>query len=170
MTHVEANKWIDSLGGPLVIVPCDRKHLWGGIIRPKVPISDYDKACAIDDYIDVIMSDAGPVLVLGGEPFSTTWRPSLHGILLICWIFADSHEEVENTIASAEFGSEVADSGLVFTASGPCRIFDATEPGDDIREASTVLPMEPGRYAIFTGFHSPNSRTRLLVHALRKIT
>ena len=141
---------------------------WGGVIHEKQPMSDYDKACTVADFVGLVESGAGSVLVLGDEPFPTAWKPAAEGGFLICWICADSHEEVEALLESSDLRADLRDTGLTFKTDGASVLFDASEPGDDIRAESSELELDAGSYQVLTGVLSPDSRTKLLVHELRR--
>ena len=76
------NRWVTSLGGPLILIPQSACHLWNGA-PPDYPDEegDYGRACAVDDYIGLIDVGHTQALVLGDYPARTTFLPD-HGILL----------------------------------------------------------------------------------------
>ena len=77
------NRWVTSLGGPLILIPQSACHLWNGA-PPDYPDDeegDYGRACAVDDYIGLIDVGHAQALVLGDYPAQTTFLPD-HGILL----------------------------------------------------------------------------------------
>ncbi|MFB7027504.1 MULTISPECIES: Imm21 family immunity protein [unclassified Streptomyces] len=92
--------WVDSMGGPLVVVPVSGLREWGGcmgewvLVGEGTVVDDYDRACAVRDYAGVIEKN---VLVLGGEPATTRYLSERRAF--VRWIGADSEEEL---VAAAE--------------------------------------------------------------------
>lgn len=92
------NRWVTSLGGPLILIPESACELWNGAPRNYPDEEgDYGRACAVDDYIGLI--DVGPAqaLVLGDYPARTTFLPG-HGILLRVIAGGDDDEVLEATL------------------------------------------------------------------------
>ncbi len=82
--------WMESGGGPLLLVPGEYLPFWGGIDPPTdgrqivahfryggddAPATDYDRACDVDDYLGVIEVGSGCGVVLGDEPLPTAIVP-----------------------------------------------------------------------------------------------
>ncbi len=80
--------WITSNGGPLLLASKSVLPYWEGADPPSngrkveatfrwqgygTPATDYDRACDVDDYLDVINIGSEQGLVLGGEPLPTAW-------------------------------------------------------------------------------------------------
>src|SRR5258707_15417127 len=82
--------WIDSAGGPLIVLPLSHLLRWEGILPPSAgriveatfrwnpksgTATDYDSACDVADLIGLLNLGDLEVLVLGDEPLSTAWLP-----------------------------------------------------------------------------------------------
>ncbi|WP_328890407.1 Imm21 family immunity protein [Streptomyces sp. NBC_00316] len=106
--------WVESGGGPLVVVPesalaswctdteatsADEFSGWG----------DYDRACQIDDYIGTLHVGCAEALVLADSPDTTTFLPDR--MLFIRWSGADSESDIlaalEPALTLAEWQSPV---------------------------------------------------------------
>src|SRR5882724_11999130 len=95
-------KWIDSAGGPLILMDQSFVDCWKGnsSISPKNPgITDYERACRIDNYIGLVDVGSGNGLVLGDEPMMTSWHSqnTVEGILLR-WQWAPNEKSVVNAL------------------------------------------------------------------------
>jgi hypothetical protein len=67
-THTTANlKWIESDGGPLVLMSRELLPYWGGYdqfdLDPLDPAHDYGRACSVNDYLGVLPVGPGDALV-----------------------------------------------------------------------------------------------------------
>src|SRR5262245_33182913 len=110
-------QWMDSNGGPLLLVPGEYRSAWEGIEPPRdgrqveahfrwngpdEPATDYDRACDVNDYSAQIDIGAGHGLVLGGYPTGTAWLAfdstedvgETVGGILIRWMHANSEAEI----------------------------------------------------------------------------
>src|SRR5262245_59937362 len=113
--------WMDSNGGPLLLVPGEYRSAWEGIEppcdgrqieahfrwnSPDEPATDYDRACDVNDSIAQLAIGAGHGLVLSGYPTGTAWLPfdstevdgDVVGGILIRWLHANSEADVLTAI------------------------------------------------------------------------
>lgn len=158
--------WLDTQGGPFVLMPAGRVHAWGGL-DSAADESDFDRACEIDDYIGVIPLDGGEVLVLGDDPFPTAFlsAPSFGGGYLIRMLWGESEEAALAAVHDVPPGDWTTE-GVVFDAEdGHCTMFDAVYAGDST-PTRTSFTLAPGRYAIETADVQPDESMCLLVHRL----
>jgi Immunity protein 21 len=91
--------WIDSLGGPLMMLPASSLSKWRGSsgaseMGTGMPAlgtddggTDYDWACAVNDLIAVRRIYGDVALVLNDQPLGTTWRQisSREGVVARAW-------------------------------------------------------------------------------------
>jgi len=155
--------WIESAGGPLILLEGRLLSDWHGI-----ETDDYDRACGIDDYLGLLNVGSGRALVLGEEPMPTAWlsEPGM----LVRWQYADDNESVVEAIADLSKASweetgivlDVSDSSLV--------LFDATCPGKDPDCNRTGcklnIVLKEQRYLIETAHYTPDENTALILHRL----
>ncbi|MFD7028292.1 Imm21 family immunity protein [Streptomyces sp. NPDC059917] len=132
--------WVESMGGPLIVVPVSALHQWDGCTKEGVILGgtdepdDYDRACAVEEYAAVIsLGDTGTAsaLVLGDEAASTCYLPEQK--LFLRWLAADSDTEL--LAAAAAVLSDPAtpweDCG-VWETDGPAVLMDSAEAGKDL--------------------------------------
>jgi hypothetical protein len=145
--------------------------LWRGINKRNTDdISDYDRACRLVDDVAVIKIADAEVLVLGDEPFRTTWVQGEQGGLFIRWVYAHREEILVRLLDEMNLTGALRSSGVTFTTAGTCVLFDSAEPGDEIRGDSMALLLEPGTYEVDSAILDPSSEVRLLVHRLKLIS
>ena len=58
--------WYESAGGPLLVLPRAALADWQGTDG-----DDYERACAVQGYADIVRIEGREALVLGDEPFPT---------------------------------------------------------------------------------------------------
>src|SRR5215203_1744748 len=103
--------WLESGGGPLLLIPGEYLSLWEGIDPPtdgrqivaksrwnadNAAATDHDRACDVADYLGLIDIGDGNGLILGDEPLPTAWLPDeiAFGGILVRWVHAESEQEV----------------------------------------------------------------------------
>ncbi|MFJ9417241.1 Imm21 family immunity protein [Streptomyces sp. NPDC101227] len=161
-------EWVESMGGPLIVLPVSALQDWGGcteeglIIGDSDDVDDYDRACAVEDLAAVI--DAGATgaraLVLGDEPATTCYLPERHAF--IRWLAADSDAEL---LAAAEMVLNDPTTAWelcgYWETDGPSVLMDSADAGPDLGKPysdSTRLPeqasvgLPAGRWAV-RAFH-----------------
>lgn len=166
-------KWIDSTGGPLVLMAKDTVRTWLGVLGSSSAVSDsrsdYEIACSVDDYVGLIFSNEAPVIVLDQEPLLTTWcsNGASEGIIVRC-VWADDLQRAEaafsrfDSLATWERSDVVADF-----PSGELVLFDSSASGRELDDKIEVK-LEPGRYMIETLSFDADSAIRLLLHRLSR--
>ncbi|MEV1333932.1 Imm21 family immunity protein [Micromonospora costi] len=160
--------WVESGGGPLIVVPTSALTTWRGASADFDPgdldtWGDYGRACQIDGYAGSLDTGDDQALVLGDEPASTTYLSDQR--LFIRWIYADSEEDVIRLIPKAVETAGWEEAGT-WTTSGPARLFDSTLAGDELEhEHHLTVDVAPGTYLIRTAYVEPEDGTALvLVH------
>ena len=141
------NRWVTSLGGPLILIPQSACHLWNGA-PPDYPDEegDYGRACAVDDYIGLIDVGHTQALVLGDYPARTTFLPD-HGILLRKIAGNDDDEVLEAALKLLP--TITWESRLSWEITEPLILFDSvydypyvvTDGQEQLR-----IDLAPGRY------------------------
>jgi hypothetical protein len=161
-------QWIDSGGGPLLLLEEHLLGYWKGFNFSKQHpdfVTDYDFACEIDDYLGVIEVGPGYGLVLGGEPMSTAWLPfsDTKNGLLIRWMFAENENAVTNAVNDLQ-SVTWQKTGIEIDFSGDRLIlFDSACAGSQVGEKLEIKISE-GRYSAETAHHQPNKETSLILH------
>lgn len=179
-------RWVQSAGGPLLLLPVSLRRRWSGIEPTKDPLndakfrwdetmavpSDYDRACDVSGLLTKLDIGDGYGLVLGEQPLSTAWLSAegQPGGLLVRWYYGDSQAEVERSLQDVP-ARLFRHSKLVFTFTGRMAVlFDSAIPGRELpgwqKESFCRFRLAAGRYAVSTAEYSPSDETKLILHRL----
>lgn len=162
MTKYVFSDWLNSSGGPFVVMEEAKAPLWtGGRGSP----SDYDQACQSADYASKLILHSSEVLVLGDEPLQTAIATSDDRQFIIRWKWADSDNDVKDVIEQLDLSTvDVIEKLVVDWKDQPLVMFDAADTFDpaQCRRFST----RSGPNEISTFIYAPSPRTSILVHAL----
>lgn len=178
-------KWIQSEGGPLVLISDNSYNLWSGTLKRSLYLdnkieeaddflnadeADYGKACLIQDYLGVVNTGDDIALVLGDEPLLTTVFHAVDGKVVIArWYYGESKESVESSLRTIDLSSiNNWESPLTFKLSSNRQyLFDSACHGNALDEESNdYLPVniKEGDYKIWTSIYEPDDKTKLLIH------
>ncbi|WP_433263253.1 Imm21 family immunity protein [Micromonospora vinacea] len=167
-TPVSLLPWVDSGGGPLIVVPTTALDEWDGASDDDDDSwGDYDRACRVDGHVGVIEVGAAQALVLADEPASTTYLPDRR--VFVRWLHAASEAEVVRLVPRAVEVADWEDAGT-WTTSGPAELFDSAYSGDGLEHTTHLaVDLARGTYLIRTAFVQPDKRTALmLVHLVEQ--
>lgn len=156
--------WLETEGGPFVVVPRDALSHWSGTE------GDYGRACEVVELVGVLdLPDASEALVLGDEPLSTAYLPE-HRVL-VRWCYAESEEGVAD-IVLAGLPSAEWDEGPVLKTTGELVMFDAAYFGTEVGNLAdgTVLELGAGRYRVDSASIEPDHLTSFRVHRFVELT
>lgn len=186
-------QWMQSNGGPLLLVPGEHVSAWKGIEPPRngrqvevrfrwngpdEPATDYDRACDVEEYIAQLDIGAGRGLVLGDMPMGTAWQTvgsvqsngAPVGGILIRWMYANSEADVLSTIPRMPDELWQNDGMTLEVGSQPLCLFDSAFAGDDLAHDDHLLIQLPaGTYAIATAEYEPDRHTSVVLHRLQRI-
>jgi hypothetical protein len=143
--------WVESMGGPLVVVPESAVANWGGGTSAGTIDDDYDRACAVNASAAVIPMRGAQALVLGDEPATTCFRPDHRAF--VRWLAADSEDDVlaAATHALNDPATPWEDVGT-WTCDGPAVLMDSAiaglERGPGFPGGSTTVPLDPGTWTV----------------------
>ncbi|MEU8220436.1 Imm21 family immunity protein [Micromonospora taraxaci] len=160
--------WVDSGGGPLVVVPAAVLSEWrGASVDDTDTWNDYERACRIDGWVGVVDVGGDEALVLADEPASTTYLPDRR--IFVRWLCAVSEAEVVRLVPRAVENADWEDAGT-WTTSGPAELFDSGYTGDGLEHTTHLtVDLARGTYLIRTAFVQPDKRTALmLVHLVEQ--
>ncbi|MFE7525444.1 Imm21 family immunity protein [Kitasatospora sp. NPDC057542] len=132
--------WVESMGGPLVVVPVSALQHWGGCTEDGVIIGDgdqpddYDRACGIEGLADVIGlrgHGSASALVLGDEPATTCYLSEPRAFMR--WLAADSDAELLAATEAAlnDPATSWEECGL-WETDGPAVLMDSAEAGKNL--------------------------------------
>ena len=183
--------WIDSYGGPLLLLSRQYMQSWKGynppwLQRGKVAESDYDLddsqiadeeetdydragAVAAGEYLGVLEVDGGQAVVFGDMPMSTAWWPisETEGIF-IRWMYGEDPPSLLQRLLPIADDIWTPTEFTMHMDHEPLYLFDSVSPGvEDPQHLSIVLA--EGEYAIDFAIVHPDSRTELILHRLRRL-
>lgn len=166
----EPMTWIESSGGPLVLLPELLLPSWRGTLPPPhEPISgDYARAVEIKEYLGKIAVGQGEGLVLGGDPLPAAAIPVADGLLVVRWVYAESDMAAEIAIRNARRLPYRPEAFLFDNGDDIVVLMDAAWPGDAVAEV-TRLPLRKGTYGVATAEYKPDSDTFFVVHRLERL-
>lgn len=166
--------WIDSAGGPLIVMERKSVHNWLGSSGTRVNveenITDYDRACNVDDYVGVIIVGQEQALVLNDEPMQTVWwkNEDNHEGLLVRWQWAGSEDDVIHSLEKLD-NIIWENTGLKINFSeGNLIMFDSACRYDEI-DLSSSIKVQSGTHHILTAFWQPNESISLVLHRFEDI-
>ncbi|GAA1546558.1 immunity 21 family protein [Streptomyces albidochromogenes] len=156
--------WVESMGGPLIVVPVSALASWGGgtaesglMAGDATAPDDYERACAVDDLAGVIPLDenGAQALVLADEPATSCYLPQHRAFLQ--WLAAESEAGLR---AAAD--TVLADPATVWeecgtwASDGPAVLMDSAEAGPDLgieypdggMPAEAPVPLPAGRWKV----------------------
>lgn len=153
--------WVESSGGPLVVIPAAHAIQWQGIES-----ADYDDACEIDDYSGLIIRKWGIAIVLGDEPLRTTAIECNSEIRIARWKYApDTKSLVE--LAERRLVSPPVESLRVDARAGRYRLLDSAAVGRDEcgGQAEFSLPYDS---QVLTTHVLDQDETGVIIHRFEK--
>ena len=164
-------KWLDPLGGPLILIDRAFVKEWRGIDKSSDEKydSDYDRACDATNYAELIQIPNGMALVLGDEPSRTSVieRPPDKAII-IRWKWAPNEMEVESHLSNAwDLNLPILEKLQFIQTSNEAIIFDASFSDPAIDDFLTIHLVQ-GRYTIETALYQPNKKNCVLLHKIRR--
>ncbi|WP_405598219.1 MULTISPECIES: Imm21 family immunity protein [unclassified Streptomyces] len=139
-----AVEWIESGGGPLIVIPEASLSAWRGADGDDW--DDYDRACGVDGHVGLIAVGQSHALVLGFDPASTAFLPSAGAF--VRWIAADSEDELLGSVDAA-LASAVWEETVMWDVPGPVVLFDSAWPGGEAHEDERLrVEVAAGRYRV----------------------
>lgn len=165
-TNYRSLKWLDTGGGPYVLVATKDLSKWGGIRTDEAP-SDFDRACEVEDYIGAVPLGEGQAIVLGDDPFATAFMsaPMLGGGYILRWLWGDDEQAAVAALHRIRPEDWTSEKFAFDAGDGRLTLFDSIHPGDAAPHRIEV-ELGPGRYAVATANVQPNENLCLMVHRL----
>ena len=184
ITHHESMDrliWIESAGGPLILISDKSYNLWSGILKRSSYLenkienandflnpaeADYGRACLIEDYLGIVNIGDDIALVLGDETLRTTVFHSVDNrVVIVRWYYGESEESVRsidlNSIKNWEF------SLTLKLSTDKQYLFDSARDASMLhKENNDYLPVsiKHGNYEIWTSIYEPDDKTKLIIH------
>ncbi len=162
MSRYAFSAWMNSAGGPLVLMEAAHAFAWSGIDGTP---SDYDRACRVGAYLGILESGMAPAVVLGDEPLQTCVATDNHDIALVRWKWADHEDAIKEAVKTLDLRAAIPIETAHVTWTTPTLVmFDAA--GCFVPECAFHFTITPGHYAVKTFVHSPKANLSLLIHAM----
>jgi Immunity protein 21 len=160
-----ARKWIDTTGGPHVLLAEELLSHWRGVEgafdhRDPHDLSDYARACRVTSWLGTITCGTAIALVLSGDAGPIAWIPNASGRggVLVQWIGVDDEQRIDIVLQSEELASLLASPDVETVdfdvgATGRMRLFDSADSGNDMIGDSQELRLSPGRYRMRAAYY-----------------
>jgi hypothetical protein len=157
-------RWIESGGGPLLVLPSSLLPDWGGTDSPGsgAAATDYDRACDVSEYIGAIAVGEGQGLVLGDMPMPAAWWAESAG-MLVRWMAATSEEAVLEVLRDPSLDPAWEREATFACVDGSLVLFDSAYPGTGLPPDVARISLTPGRYAVETAVLEGDD-TSLVLH------
>ncbi|WP_225803162.1 Imm21 family immunity protein [Streptomyces sp. NK15101] len=159
--------WIESEGGPVIVLEEALRHLWGGYTN-----SDYDNACEVDGYAGLVPFEEpaapGPALAINDIPAPTTYMEEFGAI--VQWIAAPSDSRIVEVVRAGIDVVDAWEDGPIVRVNGRLSLFDAALPGTEAgADELLLMEIEPGAYRLKTADIESASGTCARVHKLDRL-
>ena len=157
------NDWLDE-GAVHVLLPLNLLEKWHGSDS-----DDYDRACTVNGWLDLLSVGDGSALVLGGDPGMVLADRQGDSVLLIRWIYADDEAEL---IRFARNGAATAnpEPDVRFDNSwDQWRLFDAAVNPTRVEHAYRTVRLPIGPIQIRTELLQ-SERNSAIVHRFVPLT
>lgn len=162
----DISKWIESDGGPLVLIPRSLLLDWHGNSQRKLDRNtDYDRACSVDSEIGVIGLSGRDILVFGDEPDRTCmFICSPHFFLVIRWRWARSESDLLSKIDVDDIKNiPLKRRGFLDVISDEYVLFDSAFSGNEVVDFLSI-PLSSGVVCFDTIECKPDSSTCAVIH------
>jgi hypothetical protein len=169
---MEKLKWINSKGGPFVMMGKEESQVWKGA-APSGASSHYDQACNVKGLWGIIQVENVVAIILSDEPVATTWIPFDDGPggTIVRWIYAENEAEVAKHLESLPQSNWTTD-GTINITTELMYVFDSVETVKEAMEAKNllVIPFKIGKYEMRTQEYKPDEKTYLRLQQFRMVT
>ena len=165
--------WIETSGGPLVLMESKLSVKWGGVSgsNSKESVSDYDYACNVDEYIEKVPYDSGEIVVFGDEPDRTTYIPISEACgVFVRWKWSNTRD-IQDLVLEKFNELRFMDSiRIKYTLnSDSLYLFDSSVRGSEINE-KLEINLPKGEYELSTEIFEPDIEIRLVLHRIYRIS
>ncbi|MGY1550015.1 Imm21 family immunity protein [Streptomyces sp. MN6] len=155
--------WVQSMGGPLIVIPASAVDQWGGCTEDGLIVGgtevpdDYDRACDVEGWAGIVdVGAAASGLVLADEPATTCYLSEQ--TVFVRWLAADSDAEL---LAAArdvlnDPATDWEDCGI-WETDGPAVLLDSAVAGADLAveypdqgglPEQAQIPVPAGRWSV----------------------
>lgn len=161
-------QWIESDGGPLLLASKRAVQEWTGVHAANNinGVTDYERACAVQEEIDVIPIRSMWGVVLGDEPDRTGLFQGLSDLLLVRWRWAESEDSLLSVVRLAIDRLQFVASGIFTTQPGEHVLFDSACSASEIVKSINFI-LTSNKYYLETALLQPDKNICALIHRLR---
>ena len=174
---------VESLGGPLIVVPISALAAWEGAdppthgrkievskqFDPSKPATDYDRACAIGQGPGVLSIGEVEALVLSSEVRNAVWLPRDkrgRGNVFLSQLTMDDEDQFQKSVVQM-VDRELPPSRTVWRVQErTVRLFDSAMPGTDIVTAWEDIELQVGEYEVRTTVVNMRGVAEVFLHQL----
>ncbi|NOQ73141.1 MAG: hypothetical protein GQ574_14135 [Crocinitomix sp.] len=183
-------KWINSTGGPSIIIATAKVKKWSGIGTIEAALKNefeetedfmdpnqchYGQACEIINEIGLvkIQGSTTEVIIIGDEPLQMTVLGNAEktGIIIVKWSFGENVETVESFLDFNEL-EVLPNWQALMTAqlhSDEHILLDAAASGFDLEKDEIIkFELKKGTYAISSLTFSPNEKTEMYLYQFKR--
>jgi len=173
MNKYVVSDWIDSTGGPFIVMEEAKAPLWNGIwnglnedgVWDGEHSSDYDLACQCEGYVGKLTLYGTDVLVLSDEPLSTTVALSDDQLLIVRWNWAESKASALEAIQQIDCNAATIIEKLVVDwVNQHLVLFDSSDRFDPAQ--CLRFSTDQGAHEVATFVYQPTPETSLLAHSI----
>jgi hypothetical protein len=186
---MDKRKWLNTTGGPIVILPVAELKNWSGCFSVKSgeteenvfvyendflnpELTDYGKACEIEDYIGIFDFGKDKAIVLNDLPLPTCVETLEKDVFIVRWFYAENDEIVKSYLKSDELKklSNWTLKETIYVKNVDYVMFDSADAGFDVSENDVVyFNLETGQYRLKTTEFNPDNKTFLLIYKFEKV-
>lgn len=162
-------RWIESLGGPLLLVPESVLDQWSGSEGKSASHlfpNDYEWACSLTDYLAPIEVGGATALVLGDEPLPTAWVSQPTGGFFARWSYCPDDAHAAAVLQTVPKGSELLEEVQFGVESTAFRLVDAAETGSSLQQENVTVSPTIGSYSVQTFEFEPDEESSFRTHRL----
>lgn len=169
----EMLKWIDTTGGPHVLIPQELVFSWKGVTgwfdnADPLDQSDYARACRVSSWLGMVSCGAGDAVVLSGDVGAMAWLSEIQSLVL--WIASDGENYILEAARNGKLfnvlsGSDIEELTFSTGRSGAMHLFDSSHSADAPIKEREVLLLSRGRYTIRSGYFK-DEHSILVVHRI----
>jgi hypothetical protein len=162
-------RWIETLGGPFILMEERLAIGWGGHRRSTFPgyESDYEMASRVKGWAALLPVGDGCGIVMWGDALrATLFQSSWGSPVIVRWEYAETEEDVIKHLRNLQVDVfEQGDIEHLVTKTERMMLFDSVHTMDTI-EDSIGFTLNPGRHTLRTVEWHPDASTSLVIHSM----
>jgi hypothetical protein len=169
----ELLNWIDTTGGPHVLIPKELVVHWKGVIgwfdnASLQDQSDYARACRVSGWLGLVPCGAGSAVVLSGDVGRMAWLPEIQSLVL--WIAGDGENYIldvarNGRLLGALSGANTEELTFSTGPSGTMHLFDSSLSAEASTPNGQTIVFPPGQKVIRAGYFN-DARASVVVRQI----